>query len=58
MVAKEMDKMFYDKSPKRIVMLYFIRKHGHRSFYVVLNAIKVNHLKRWGTKLTGPKSVS
>jgi tight adherence protein B len=23
-VAKEMDKMFYDKSPKRIVMLYFI----------------------------------
>ena len=24
MVAKEMDKMFYDKSPKNIVMLYFI----------------------------------
>ena len=24
MVAKEMDKMFYDKSPKRIVMLYYI----------------------------------
>ncbi len=24
MVAKEMDKLFYDKSPKRIVMLYFI----------------------------------